>query len=949
MKSFSLTTYHTLGGAFLAPRVDYTAAGPRAPTTQLPPEAPHRCSFPGATTPPKRLNHSSASVSSHRVTHQRRTKPPLTELPPPTLSPRPECSYFVLNSSSGQVEEEPCVEWDFDNSTFSSTVGTEFQLACGWEYLRSTYQSIYMFGVTIGAPFNGVLADRYGRKMTVAVGFVAYSALAIGSCWIPNLSALLLSRFLMGAVHPTIQKTGYILGAAPARPPSAAEGRQVERGRPPPEDELLLLLKDGAMVRPHQTPAPTRERLVQKALYTNYLLVGAVYFGLSLSGGDLSSDPFLYMVLTGVVELPAYTLVIPLVARYGRRAPVVAFFFMGAVALLALPFVPTVSSGESMTLALMGKMSIASAFQILDFYSSELFPTEEPLVPVGGRQHVFRGGVRCSGWPRSPAGDGCTCLLPEQAAPHTWRKTGDQDQRNSVSAQAFTLELFFQLACGWEYLRSTYQSIYMFGVTIGAPFNGVLADRYGRKMTMAVGFVAYSALAIGSCWIPNLSALLLSRFLMGAVDPTILKTGYILGMEVADPKWRMHIGIALFLPWALSLMAWGGFAYLVREWRMLQLTVSLLCLAFLPTLWFMDESPRWLAVRGQHRRALRVLQRAARWNGVALPPEDELLLLLKDGVKDEAMVRPHQDARAHTARGCGGDLSSDPFLYMVLTGVVELPAYTLVIPLVARYGRRAPVVAFFFMGAVALLALPFVPTDPRLLLLRALSTEVRTRGMSTALVMSRGPLYPWAPSAVFGAASVLAGWPLALPETLHVPLPDTIAHLEEREIRTSGFLRLPVRDPRIPTIYVSQGFHSKGGDSLQGDSTPRGLLGIPLRGFHSKGIPLPLQGEGIPLQGDSTPRGGDSTPGIPGDSTPRGFHSKGIPLQGIPLHSTPGDSTPRGFHSKGIPLQGIPLRGFHSKGFHFKGIPLLGDSTPRGFHSKGIPLLGDSTPRGFHS
>lgn len=71
-----------------------------------------------------------------------------------------------------------------------------------------------------------------------------------------------------------------------------------------------------------------------------------MYFGLSLSGGDLSSDPFLYMALTGVVELPAYTLVIPLVARYGRRAPVVAFFFMGAVALLALPFVPTGERGS---------------------------------------------------------------------------------------------------------------------------------------------------------------------------------------------------------------------------------------------------------------------------------------------------------------------------------------------------------------------------------------------------------------------------------------------------------------------------------------------------------------------------------------------------------------------------------------------------------------------------
>nr|XP_027214862.1 solute carrier family 22 member 15-like [Penaeus vannamei] len=223
-----------------------------------------------------------------------------------------------------------------------------------------------------------------------------------------------------------------------------------------------------------------------------------------------------------------------------------------------------------------------------------------------------------------------------------------------------------------------------------------------------------------------------------------------------------------------------------------------------------------------------------------------------------AMVRPHQDARAHTARGwfrrrldeafilfrtprlrtitlslytnyllvgavyfglslSGGDLSSDPFLYMVLTGVVELPAYTLVIPLVARYGRRAPVVAFFFLTAAALWCCPLCPQVGSMVLAligkmsiasafqvldlyssELFPTEVRTRGMSTAHVMSRvgstcspyiidylGPLYPWAPSAVFGAASVLAGLAtLALPETLHVALPDTIEHLEEREIRT---------------------------------------------------------------------------------------------------------------------------------------------------------------------
>ncbi|ROT74866.1 Organic cation transporter protein [Penaeus vannamei] len=412
----------------------------------------------------------------------------------------------------------------------------------------------------------------------------------------------------------------------------------------------------------------------------------------------------------------------------------------------------------------------------------------------------------------------------------------------------------FQLACGWEYLRSTYQSIYMFGVTIGAPFNGVLADRYGRKMTVAVGFVAYSTLAIGSCWIPNLSALLLSRFLMGAVHPTIQKTGYILAASLS---------IIHLLPSSpLSHLLFSSSSpppspppldYPIR---------------------FMDESPRWLAVRGQHRRALRVLQRAARWNGVALPPEDELLLLLKDGPVHQLPTGGCCVLRLSLS---GGDLSSDPFLYMVLTGVVELPAYTLVIPWWLATAGGLPLSPSSSWAPWLFSLCPSCPRwgiddlsaygedeyrfglpDPRLLLLRALS--------------HRGPLVPvGAVSSVRGGVGARGLATLALPETLHVPLPDTIAHLEEREIRTSGFLRLPVRDPRIPTIYVSQG--------IPGDSTPRG---------------------GIPLLGDSTV----------GDSTPRGFHSKGIPLQGIPLL---GDSTPRGFQGQGIPLQG--------------------DSTPRGFHS----------------
>ncbi|XP_063863186.1 organic cation transporter protein-like isoform X2 [Scylla paramamosain] len=408
-----------------------------------------------------------------------------------------------------------------------------------------------------------------------------------------------------------------------------------------------------------------------------------------------------------------------------------------------------------------------------------------------------------------------------------------------------------------EYLRAAYTSIYMLGVMVGAPFNGFLADKYGRRPTITIGSVVYAVVALASCWLPSLVSVLISRFLLGTLHATILKTGYILAMEVSSPRVRPVLGIVLFLPWALGTMAWGGAAYLLRSWRWLQLSVSLLFLFFLPALLLLDESPRWLAVRGYHTHALAVLQRAARWNRVALPPRHRLLQIIKDS-QDEGNassqgrgLRPCRSQSLLDTYLCqmfillrtprlrvitlgmffdylvvgmvyfglslsGDHLSSNPFLYMVLTGLVEVPAYTLMVPVVTNYGRRSTTIVFFLFSGVMLLLLPFIPNGcgwvaVTLALVGKMSissafqvltlysselfpTEVRTRGTSTAFMMSRvgsmtspfitellGSTSSWTPSVVFGVASLLAGVvSMVLPETGDTSLPDTIKQLEER-------------------------------------------------------------------------------------------------------------------------------------------------------------------------
>lgn len=82
-------------------------------------------------------------------------------------------------------------------------------------------------------------------------------------------------------------------------------------------------------------------RAITLSLYSNFLVLGMVYFGLSLGGDKFGVDPFLYMVLSGVMEIPGSTILIPIVEKLGRRPTSVVSFFITAGALLALGVTPS--------------------------------------------------------------------------------------------------------------------------------------------------------------------------------------------------------------------------------------------------------------------------------------------------------------------------------------------------------------------------------------------------------------------------------------------------------------------------------------------------------------------------------------------------------------------------------------------------------------------------------
>lgn len=378
--------------------------------------------------------------------------------------PENECAYIV-NGSRGE-EQRPCTEWDFDNSSFASTITSEFSLVCGQAYLVPFYQSLYMMGCGIGSLLGGIPSDKLGRRPVVIVCIILYLVVAAVSSWLPSLPLIYLARFILGILHMVSLQTAYVLvmevvpswlravaGITVVLPWAVAiimfsglgylcnEWRELQmvstlpllvflplfvlinesprwlmvQGKQeavlqvlnrvaawhkvvlPPDhldrlNEEIIRMEIGKqkIEEKKQTGQKLRNKILDllvlfrtPKLRTHTLVLclcfftaSGVYFSLSLGAVNYSADPYIYMAVSGLVEIPPYILMGPLVACVGRKRPAIGSFLFTGVVLFILPFIQTDMWELNMVVALLAKMTISAVFVELFLYSSEIFPTE---------------------------------------------------------------------------------------------------------------------------------------------------------------------------------------------------------------------------------------------------------------------------------------------------------------------------------------------------------------------------------------------------------------------------------------------------------------------------------------------------------------------------------------------------------------------------------------------
>ncbi|XP_036620245.1 solute carrier family 22 member 11-like [Trichosurus vulpecula] len=105
----------------------------------------------------------------------------------------------VTGQNLSQLEMEPCVDgWVYDQSIFTSSIVTEWDLVCDSQILKSLSQSIFLSGILVGYLIWGYLLDRFGRKRMLPPSYLMMAVFSTGVAFVQSFPVYCCLRFLLG-------------------------------------------------------------------------------------------------------------------------------------------------------------------------------------------------------------------------------------------------------------------------------------------------------------------------------------------------------------------------------------------------------------------------------------------------------------------------------------------------------------------------------------------------------------------------------------------------------------------------------------------------------------------------------------------------------------------------------------------------------------------------------
>ncbi|XP_032687664.1 organic cation transporter protein isoform X2 [Odontomachus brunneus] len=396
----------------------------------------------------------------------------------------------------------------------------------------------------------------------------------------------------------------------------------------------------------------------------------------------------------------------------------------------------------------------------------------------------------------------------------------------------------WNFVCSQRWMGSLAQSTYMIGVFAGSLSLGSLADTYGRKIVFYVSAVAQLVLGVSVALMNNYYVFLTLRFLYGIFGSAgAYITGFVLTMEMVGPSRRTVCGVLFQLAFAAGFMLVAAWGVVIKDRMWLQIVYGAHSLLLIGHWWLMDESPRWLWAHDRASEAIIIVQRALKVNGSDVKMDAAKLvgraraqqetktdksshgtldLFRTPNLRKKSLiVCLNWFANSIVYYGLSlnmGNLVGNPFVMLFLSGLVELPAYVLVIFTMDRTGKRCLGSTLLLIGGACCICAANIPAAseiastitvtivmigkacvagsfavvynytaelfPTVVRNTALgigSMCARLSGALTPMIFLLDSLNPKVPAVLFGVVALVAGFlALYLPETLNQPMPESI-------------------------------------------------------------------------------------------------------------------------------------------------------------------------------
>uniref|UniRef100_H2Z1T4 Major facilitator superfamily (MFS) profile domain-containing protein n=1 Tax=Ciona savignyi TaxID=51511 RepID=H2Z1T4_CIOSA len=285
----------------------------------------------------------------------------------------------------------------------------------------------------------------------------------------------------------------------------------------------------------------------------------------------------------------------------------------------------------------------------------------------------------------------------------------------------------FELVCERSWIQPMLISLYFIGKMTGALVGGVFSDKFGRKPTFLIFNALQFIVTIAMSFVSDVTTYALALFISGGTSLVNFMAANVLGLELVAPQYRSLVYFFIDAGYSIGYMILPLFAYFLRDWRWFLRATGLIGILYVPYYWLIDESPQWLTSVGNNKKARRIREKMAKFNG------DQNLSNVKnvdkpDGDPDQGrlvvflyitkfqtvkrnftyfyriMVCMSYYVIALNANNMGGNR----FLNMFYGGLTELAASIIFFMSVDVLGRRNSYSVVMSMAAVSIAVTPFL-------------------------------------------------------------------------------------------------------------------------------------------------------------------------------------------------------------------------------------------------